>query len=134
MRNSKKRNAHPIRRNRRSNKLASRVQYGRLSTAAINSAGKELAALQQALESGEIDSDEFESRMEELESRSRAGRRACVLHRARMAITRQAGSEDLALLQSAISTLSKATDAGEKVALLRDIAQAAAEMAKELGA
>ena len=95
MRNPRNRRTARTRRNRlQSTPRAkrARVQYGRLSTAAINSVGKELQSLQRALESGEIDTDEFEYRMEELESRSRAGRRAVVLHRARIAqISKEAG-------------------------------------------
>jgi len=44
--------------------------------AAVNSTGKEVEQLQALLEQGKIDSDEFESRMEELESRSRSSRMA----------------------------------------------------------
>lgn len=138
-----------MRRDRRSNRIQStprvptsrakraRVQYGRLSTAAVNSVGKELQRLQRALESGEIDSAEFESRMEKLESRSRAGRRACVLHRARMAQVNKRAAvapADITLLQNAMERLGEAQDPDAAARMLHDIVDAASEMARELGA
>ena len=146
MRNSRNRR-HPV---RRTAARRQRISYGHLSTAAVNQVGKELQQLQRALESGEIDSAEFESRMEELESRSRAGRRAVVLHRARMALVQQVGQQaanrvaashqaaiepaDVMLLQNAMKQLGEARDADTAIRMLRDIVDAASEMARELGA
>ena len=148
---------------------------------ALNPAAQKMRELQEALDAGKIDSDEFESQMEQLEAQQRhsyVGRRAAARRRTariepadvmllqnaikqfgrskdadeavRMLrdiidaasdmkkelepkhTARTAGSDDLALLESAIGTLRKTRDEGEKVALLRDIAGAAAEWMKEL--
>ena len=104
---------------------------------ALSGDGQKIQKLQEQMEAGEITPEEFESYLEQLESKQHTGATRILIARARrQAAVRTAIIEpaDVLLLQNGIKQLSRQKSADEATLLLDDIIQAAQELKNELEA